>query len=1427
MYEAIVSASLKNKLLVLLGVVGLIVAGIYALGKLAIDAVPDITSNQVQIVTVSPTLAAQEVEQYVTAPIERSMANLPEVSNIRSISRYGLSLVTVEFNESAELLKARQLVGEQLVQVADGLPNGAGTPQMMPITTGLGEIYQYVLVVDEAHRGRYSPMELRSIQDFIVKRQLAGVKGIIETSSFGGLVKQYEVQVNPEKLRAYDLTLPEVTAALEANNRNGGAGYIEHEGQSFYLRVEGRTESLREIEQVVVAARNGQPVRVSDIARVAFGAPLRYGAMTMDGKGEVVGGITLMLKGANAVETVTAVKDEIEAIKQSLPEGVDIYPYLDRGRLVGKTIDTVTKNLSEGGIIVVLVLLLFLGNWRAGLIVASVIPLSLLFTFIAMNTFGVSANLMSLGAIDFGIVVDGAVIIVEGILFYLHHRFLNQTLSRSELDDSVQKASTRVLRSSTFGVLIILIVFIPLYMLEGIEGKMFKPMAMTVSFAIVGALLLSLTYVPVMASLFLKRKILPENKLTLAVTHRLQAVYRPALRAALAHPARVMFTVLLVLLGTLWMFGRMGSEFIPTLEEGDLAMQLSVEPGSSLSHAIATTTRAEQLLKANFPEIKHVVSKIGTAEVPTDPMAIEDADVMIILKDREEWVSAPNREALVAAMKEVLAELNDVSIEFTQPIQLRFNELLTGAKTDVAVKIFGEDNRELKRLADEAALRIARVEGAADVKVDRTEGLRQLAVQANREKLAAFGCNSDDVAKTFETAYSGAVAGSVFENDRRFDLVVRMDEAYREHFNPGLLFVRNAAGEQVQLSQLTSTESGDAPMVISREKAKRRIVIGVNTRNRDVASVVADIQTELAKVPLPPGYRIEYGGQFENLNHAVERLTIAVPTALLLIVVVLFIALGSVRDALIIFVAIPLAAIGGVWALQLRDLPFSISAGIGFIALFGVAVLNGLVLINEFNHLRDEGKSKLAEWVEEGALSRLRPVLMTALVASLGFLPMALSQSNGAEVQRPLATVVIGGLVTSTLLTLLVVPTLYNWLEKRRKTPSTGVAVLVVLLGIGASTHAQAPLSFEALEQAALTNRFEIQQAQLNLDEADAAKHDVLRINPLNAEVQYGQINYPGNDYQVQLRQDLGNWFAVGVNKKYAETRMQSAEARLQVTRKEVRAALQSAYQRYILANASTRLFLRFADELQKASNDVAAMEASGYIDPAEAVFVESARILLNDRIRQASAAQEAARVELCRLARVDLQSAIETTEPEPLVWRVALPDSGLLVPFELGTALAETRIEQLRKEALPRPSIGGFSQSLNGETAFNGVAIGISIPLFSGGVKRDVAYAKIDAERARAVQNEAEINLLAEQVRLEALYRACSDALQAYPADYGDHVGKRMEQVLAALNSGSTDRSSILITLQSLIDSYSSYLAVMGDLNESVIRLQFLTSNN
>ncbi len=1427
MLDRIISFSLSNKVVVLLAVVGLIIWGVVSLQEIAIDAVPDITNQQVQIVTSSQTLAAEEVEQYITFPIEGMMANLPRVTGVRSISRYGLSVVTVEFEEDMELLAARQLVAEQISRVREVIPADMGTPEMMPITTGLGEILQYVLVVDEAHRENYSPMDLRTIQDHLVKRQLMGVSGIIETSSFGGFVKQYEVSFHPEQMAALGVTAAELATALEANNTNGGGGYIEQGDAAFYLRVEGRATSLDDLSKVVVKTSGNTPILVRDVADVRFGHPLRYGAMTMDGEGEVVGGITLMLKGTNATAAVENVKQRIAMIRKNLPEGVDIYPYLDRSVLVNKTMKTVAKNLTEGGLIVVLVLLLFLGNWRAGLIVASVIPLAMLFTLIAMRLFGVSANLMSLGAIDFGIVVDGAVIIVEGILFHLHHRFLNQKLSQDELEGAVKTAASRVLRSSTFGVLIILIVFVPLFMLQGIEGKMFRPMAQTVSFAIAGALILSLTYVPVMASLFLSKHVQPEHKLSHRFTTGLRASYRPVLQGALKHPRKVLVGTLVIFSVSIFAFTRMGSEFIPTLEEGDLAMQLSVDPGSSLSRSIAATTEAETLLRANFPEINHVVSKIGTAEVPTDPMAIEDADVMIILKPREEWTSATTREDLIVKMKDVLAPMTGVSIEFTQPIQLRFNELMTGAKTDVAVKIFGEDNEVLKDLADDAAVRIATVEGAADVKVDRTEGLRQLKMIINRDQLAAYGCAVEDVTATLEAAYGGRQTGVVFENERRFDVVIRMTHDDRTTLNLDQLFVRGTGGHRIALSQLTSVKVDEGPMVISREDAKRRIVIGVNTRNRDVASIVADIEEKLSDLPLPPGYYIAYGGQFENLNHAMERLKLAVPIALGLILVVLFLALGSVRDATIIFMAIPLATIGGIWALILRDMPFSISAGIGFIALFGVAVLNGLVLLNEFNRLK-EGVFALNEQIVEGALSRLRPVLMTATVASIGFLPMALSSSNGAEVQRPLATVVIGGLITSTLLTLIFIPALYFLAEKRRLLRKPLALVIIGLCMSALPSSAQSSISLDQLEVAARANRLELTQARLDQQEATLRVHDVYRLGDLGVDLQYGQINYPGNDHNLEVRQDFGNPWVTGSNRRAARAAESGANAQVQVTEKTLLRNLRGLYEQHITARAIEQLFLRTAERMGQTDTVLANQATLGRISPLERQLIQTAVRRWRNLAVLASADALRTANELRYLAGIDAELEIQTSEVEVKRGLNAdALDPLLLKPAQAREEQARYMQEGIGKQRLPAFEVGAFNQSLEGISSFNGVVLGLRIPLAASGIQRDRAYADIDVLRREAELRDESLRLEAQRaVALQELqlYR---ELLDAYPNNFASEVESTIEQVNALTLSGDADATNTFLLYQSLVESWVEYHQLVLRNNLAVLQYQYLTQIN
>ncbi|MEZ4932519.1 MAG: CusA/CzcA family heavy metal efflux RND transporter [Saprospiraceae bacterium] len=1048
MIEKIIRLSVKNKLVVGLLVLGLIAGGIYSLNQLPIDAVPDITNNQVQVVTVSTSLAAQEVEQFITYPVEMAMANIPNVTEIRSISRFGLSVVTIVFEDFVPIMMARQFVKEQISLAEAEIPAGLGMPELMPITTGLGEIYQYVLQVQPGYEDRYDAMQLRTIQDWIVKRQLAGTPGIIETSSFGGYLKQYEVALDPYLMQSLDVTVQEVFEALEKNNQNSGGSYIEKNTNAFYIRTEGLVKSLTDIENIPIANHNSVPVLIKDVGKVQFGSPKRFGAMTMDGKGETVGGITLMLKGGNSSEAIQNVHQRIEQIKKSLPEGINIYPYLDRSVLVGKTISTVKKNLLEGGAIVILVLILLLGDLRAGLIVASVIPLAMLFALILMSYFGVSANLMSLGAIDFGIVIDGAVIIVEGVLHGLFTYHVGKQLTQTEMDGIITESSAKLFRSAVFGVFIILVVFVPIMTLTGIEGKMFRPMAMTFSFAVLGALVLSLTYVPAVSALVLSKNISAHQTFADKIMDFLKRLYEPVLQFSLKYYALVLLAAGICLIASFLVFQTLGSVFIPTLEEGDLAMQMTIQPGSSLQESVRSSSKAEKILIENFPEVKHVVSKIGTAEVPTDPMAIEDADIMIVLKDKEEWTTTQDRETLVEMMKEKLEVVAGASFEFTQPIQLRFNELMTGAKTDIAIKIFGENTETLKTLADQAAQLVENIPGAGDVKVDQTEGLPQLIVQYNRTKIAQYGLNIEDLNTLVRTAFAGESAGVVFENERKFDLVLRLEKSAREQLNLDQLFIHLPNGTSIPMSEVASVDYQEGPMQVSRENARRRINIGVNVRNRDIASLVAEIEGTLdGQLNLPPGYAIQYGGQFENLQKAQRRLAIAVPVALLLIFALLYFTFEKIKYALIIFTAVPFSAIGGVMALWLRGMPFSISAGVGFIALFGVAVLNGIVLISYFNQLRYEhGLTNMLEVVVKGGLTRLRPVIMTAAVAALGFLPMALSTTNGAEVQRPLATVVIGGLITATLLTLIMLPILYYLVNKKLNRPNVSAAAVTALL---------------------------------------------------------------------------------------------------------------------------------------------------------------------------------------------------------------------------------------------------------------------------------------------------------------------------------------------------------------------------------------------
>lgn len=1038
MLHGIISFSIRNKVIIGMLTIALILWGSYSLKQLPIDAVPDITNNQVQIITVSPTLAAPEVERLVTFTVEQTMATIPEIVEMRSISRFGLSVVTVVFEEDTDIYWARQQVNERLNQAQDQIPVGAGSPEIAPLSTGLSEIYQYVLRAKPGFEKKFNATELRTIQDWIVRRQLIGTKGVADVSSFGGYVKQYEVAIDPDRLRSVNTTIDEVFIALEKNNQNTGGAYIERNPYAYFIRSEGLVETVSDIEQIVVKNVNGLPVLIRHVAEVKLGTASRYGALTLNDEGEVAGAIVLMLKGENSSAVINNVKQRIEQIKSSLPEGVEIVPYLDRTKLVNNAIETVTKNLAEGALIVVFVLVLMLGNFRAGLVVASVIPLAMLFAIAMMRLFGVSGNLMSLGAIDFGLIVDGAVIIVEATMHHLGVGNTVKRLTQQQMNTEVEHAASTMMRSAVFGQVIILIVYLPILSLVGIEGKMFAPMAQTVSFAILGAMVLSLTYVPMISSLFLSKQPSRKTNTSDKLMSFFNKLYSPVIEAALRKRLLVIAIAAILLVISGYLFTRMGGEFIPQLDEGDFAVQTQLITGSSLGQMVETTQKSSRVLLDHFPEVKMVVGKIGTSEIPTDPMPLTESDLIVVLRDRSEWTSASSRDELAAKMSEKLHEsMPGVTYGFQQPIQMRFNELMTGARQDVVVKIYGEDLTLLAQYASQVGSIAQKIEGAEDVYVEPIGGMPQILVKWNRERLAHFGIDIDAANRILRTGFSGQVAGLVYEKERRFDLVIRLDRANRTQIQDvKRLSVQSASGLQVPLEQLAAIDLVIGPNQLQRDDAKRRIVVGFNVRGRDVESIVKELNKKISsQLKFDPGYYITYGGSFKNLEEAKQRLSVAVPIALILIFVLLYFTFHSFRHSLLIFTAIPLSAIGGVFALWLRDMPFSISAGVGFIALFGVAVLNGIVLIAEFSDLKKNTTLTLHNMVIQGTKLRLRPVLMTALVASLGFLPMALSKGSGAEVQRPLATVVIGGLITATLLTLVVLPVLYTLFEK--KTQST------------------------------------------------------------------------------------------------------------------------------------------------------------------------------------------------------------------------------------------------------------------------------------------------------------------------------------------------------------------------------------------------------
>jgi cobalt-zinc-cadmium resistance protein CzcA len=1159
MLSRIIQFSVENKLIIAILTLALIGWGVFEVTQLPIDAVPDITDNQVQIITVSPALGATDIERLITVPIEQSISNIPGRKELRSFSRFGLSLITIVFDDETDVYWARQQISERLQQVQSSIPEGVGKPEMAPVTTGLGEIYQYTVRAAPGFESRYSLSELRTIQDWYIRRQLLGTPGVADVSSFGGNLKQYEIAVQPQWLASREITLDEIVKAVEQNNSNTGGSYIEKGPQALFIRTEGLTQSIQDLESIVVGYKNESPVLLRDVAAIKEGKANRFGAVCYNDQGETVGAIVMMLKGANSSEVINDVKVRIEEIKKTLPEGVIIEPFLDRTKMVNNAIHTVETNLIEGALIVIFVLVLFLGQLRAGLLVASVIPLAMLFAVGMMNIFGVSGNLMSLGAIDFGMIVDGTVIIIEAIMHQItHHKKWKemQGYSQIEMNSEVKSASSRILNSAVFGQLIILIVYLPLLTLSGIEGKMFKPMAQTLIFAIIGAFILSLTYVPMMATLFLPRK-LKSNKISISdrMMIFIERNYQRSLERIFKRSKIIMLFTIFIFACAVFTSTFLGGEFIPKLEEGDFAVETRVLTGSNLNTTIESSQKASHLLLQKFPEIEKIVTKIGSGEIPTDPMPMEAADMMIILKPKSEWTSAESFDELAEKMGEEGKKIPGLSLGFQYPVQMRFNELMTGARQDVVCKIYGEDLDSLSRYASKLSTIAESIEGVKDIYVESVTGMPQIIIKLKREQLAKYGITVEEANAWIETAFAGKTAGSLYEGEKKFDIVIRSDENFRNKTQDVLqMIVTNRNNVPIPLSAIAAIEETDGVNQVQRENTRRRIIIGFNVRGRDVQSVVQDIKNKEEKeIKFPDGYSINYGGTFENLTAAKDRLSIVVPIALSMIFLLLYFALGSIKDSLLVYTAIPLSAIGGIFTLFITGTNFSISAGVGFIALFGVAVLEGILMIAEFKRLESEGWNDYKRIAAQGTKIRLRSVLMTALAPSLGFIPMAISQGAGAEVQRPLALVVIGGLVSATILTLYVLPILYVWqrnlsLKKKIVLP---VTVLLALLSF-TNIHAQQETSLEELILSAEKNNLSIQAAKLSF-ESECKKGSVYRNwGPISISNEYGNVNSAALDHRISISESFHlPGYSESLNNQQ-QKKIAIAEQQISIARKEV-----------------------------------------------------------------------------------------------------------------------------------------------------------------------------------------------------------------------------------------------------------------------------------
>lgn len=1445
MLERIIQYSIHHKLIVLLFTAGIVGFGLYSLSNIPIGAVPDVTNNQVQVITTSRTLSTEDVEKFLTYPVELEMANLPGVKEIRSISKFGLSVVTVVFDDEMGTYLPRQLIAEKIKSAEEKIPAGFGKPFMGPVSTGLGEIYQYVIDVDPKYKDQYSLSDVRTIQDWVVKRQLSGIPGVVEVNTWGGYLKTYEVAVNPERLRSMDVSIFDVFNALEKNNSVAGGGYIEKINESYFIRGEGLVTSIEDIQDIVVTNKGVVPVYVRDVANVGFGHANRFGAITGNGEGEKVLGQVMMLKDANSNAVIEAVKQRVAEIQSSLPKGISINPFLERSELIAKTTFTIAENLILGCLIVIFVVVLLLGNLRSGLVVASVIPLCLLFALSLMYIFGVDANLMSLGAIDFGIIIDGAVIIVEFIAFKItSQRAKLLALPKEErqglIDTITYQGASKMMNSAVFGQLIIIIVFIPILSLVNVEGKMFRPMALVFCFALIGAMLLCFTYIPVMASLFIKPSNTEKKTISSRLITFLENKYRPTITWALRKKTLVLSMALGLLIFTGFLFTRMGGEFVPTLDEGDFVIQPVLKTGMSLSKTIEATTKIEKILK-QFPEVEQVVSRIGAAEVPTDPMSMEESDVIIKLKPKGEWTSAESKDELADKFKEALSnEIAGVDFEFTQPIEMRFNELITGVRADLAIKVFGEDLDVLYRKALEIEKAIQNVEGAADISVEKTAGLPQMSVKYDRQKIAKYGLNIEDLNKVVTMGFAGMPAGTVFEGEKQFDLVLRFDAAHRKDIeNLETASVTLPNGTKLPLSEFANISYTKGPAKISRDNTKRRIVVGVNVRNRDLESVVKDVQAIIERdVKIPTGYSISYGGQFENLRTASARLKVAVPIALILIFVLLYFAFDSVKEALMIYSAIPLSAIGGVMLLYIRDLPFSISAGVGFIALFGIAVLNGIVLIEEFKELKAHGVSNINKRILMGTKNRLRPVLLTAAAAALGFLPMAISTSAGAEVQRPLATVVVGGLITATALTLVVLPILYAMFDRKGHHPKKKIKVnlktlsIMLLLFLPFFGNAQQnPVNVEQTVKMAIENNNGLQAYAKKINQSEQLVGSAFNLDKTQVYYSYDQNNIAENGLPLKvlgISQSLQFPTVYGAQRKVEKQKVALTTQQYRLNERIVTKEVNSAYYNVVYSNNLVKQYV-YLDSLYGQF----ARAAKKRYDVGETNLLE--KLTAETKQKEIAIALSQAREDVSK-AYTMLNQWVQTdstiTVSEDVLPRLELKEFSLtdhpgLMYYTSAENLAKSSLSLERQKLLPDLQLSVFQGTNNGVDAgnYNGFQVGIAVPLWFGAHKSKINAAKTET---LIIANEFENY----KIQLQSKYDALLSDLKKFQEtiEYYESTGRDLSKQLTttaskAFQNGEIDFLQYVQLLESAKNIEINYLQNLNKYNNTVLELNYLTN--